>query len=340
MAISGTTYSKYEVQVGIAQESTFGTAVADAGAFIQIPDFESVTIDRGLIMRDRPTFRGKRLLYSGDVEQSSESGGIRTITLSGVRARRTDLPEFLYAVIQNVSEGATTPYSKTFTVADTSPDFTSNEGYFCTIGIKFPTASSGLKFTSCVGRSITLRSDLIGGDGLLYFDITFISGFAMSRDVNLSGTWTAATTTNWNMFGLLLKQVDSQDVVVYSFELTIDNKAFRIGQGTNGVCESYALGVPMFEINGNIVVRYDDNIAGNDVWGLGGATAIIEWGNESDGLADAAGDIIFDINQALFDQPQHGGDNDLTVTLPFRGVYNDAGATPEIRIADAVDQGW
>ena len=139
MAIDASVYSKHEVQLGIAQESTFGTVTADAGAFVQIPDFESVAIQWGETETKPMTNRGKRLKYSGDVEGSSESGGIRTITISGIRFRRQELPEFLYAVFQNVTEDAeASVFSKDFNVADTSPDFASDEGYFCTIALKFP----------------------------------------------------------------------------------------------------------------------------------------------------------------------------------------------------------
>lgn len=337
MAISGVVYSGKEVQLGIAQESTFGTAIADNAAFVQIPEFDSISIDYGLTQDFSLKNRGKRIAYDADL-YASQTGGTRVITISGMVVRRTELAEWLYGVFQNVTEGAATPYEKTFSVADDQPDFASNEGYFFTLGIKNPITAYDEKYTSCIVREITISADMVGGDGRLKADVTIISGFAASTTSTLSGTWTISTQNYYDANLFDTKTYNTNDLVLYGFSVSINNNAKRIGNNSSGNAEGYAIGVPEIEITGNLNVKYDANTQGALADTLAGTERVIEFG-----LADgtAAGDLMFDFNEAVLVSTDRDDNRDEGVsrTLNFKAVAN-SGATPQIRVADGVDQAW
>lgn len=338
MAISGNVYSGKEVQLGIAQEAAFGTAIADAGAFVQIAEFGSISIDYGVFQDLGPKNRGKRISYDADIH-TTQTGGLRVITISDIIFRKTDLAEFLYAVFQSVTEAAATPYMKTFSVADDQPDYQTNQGYFCTLAIKNPIGGMDEKFTSCICRELDLSVDLVGGDGRLRGNATFISGFAASTAQTMSGTWAIATQAYFDAALFDTKTLFTNDIVLYGMTLNINNNATRHGNTSAGNCEGYSIGIPEIAITGTVNYKYDPNVQALLANYLAGTEGVIEIGYDTGTPAD--GDVVFDINEAQIVGYERDDDRAEGVarTLNFKGVAT-AAATPEVRVADAVDQAW
>jgi len=337
MAISGVVYSGKEVQVGISQEATFGTAIADAGAFVQIAEFDSVSIDYGLTLDLTPKNRGKRIAYDADV-YASQTGGLRTITLSNVVFRKVEIAEFLYGVFQNVTEAAATPYMKTFSVSDSQPNFAANAGYFFTLGIK-NVSNHDEKFTSCIVQELRLRADMVGGDGRLRGDVVIISGFAATTNAAFSGTWTINTQAYFDAHLFDTKTVLTKDVVLYNMEFVINNNAKRFGNNTSGNCQGYSIGVPELLLTGSVNIKYDAETVGFLASMLAGTEGVIEIGYDTATPTD--GDIVFDFNEAQLTAVDHDDNREegIARTINFKGVAT-AAATPEIRVCDALDQTW
>ena len=338
MAIDGIIYSGKEVQVGFSDETTFGTAVVDAGAFNVIPDFGSISIDYGIFQDTSARNRGKRIAYDADI-YTSQTGGIRVITMNDIVIHHGTLSRLLYGVFQNVTEGAETPFEKTFSIADTQPDFSSNEGYFFTLGIKNPIAAYDEKFTSCIVQSLSLHADLIGGDGRLRANATIISGFANDLAATFSGTWSveaASTYIDCNLFDT--KTYNTSDMVLYSFNIDINNAAKRIGNTIAGNCEGYTIAVPEATITGSIKAKYDTTIQAANGDYIAGTERVIEWGLAN---GTATGDIMFDMNEAQLTNVSHDDGNDTGIArdLEFKAVAI-AAANPEIRFADGIDRSW
>jgi len=170
--------------------------------------------------------------------------------------------DLLYAVCQNVTEDASTPWKKEFIInhATTQPDFGTSGGYFATIGINETIASYHRKFHNCILRNLTLSADMVGGDGRLMAAGEWISGAAPSTTTNFhTGAWEQGEKVFFDFNAPTAFSVGS-DAVIYGWDLTINNNAVRVGHTTAGIAETYALG--KYEISGNVKVKYDTNMQG------------------------------------------------------------------------------
>lgn len=341
MAINGVTYSGKEVQVGFAEETTFGTPIADNAAFTQLVDFGSITVEDGLTQDISVKNRAKYIPVDTD-SYTSQTGGVRVITISDIVVRLADLPDLLYAVHQNVTEDATTPYSKEFGVLTTSnkPDFATSGGYFCTIGIKNPIAGYDEKYTSCICTDLKLKADMVGGDGRLRADATFISGFAAGTTSTFSGTWSANTATYFDFNKPTAKTMNAVDVVLYSFEVDIKNNGVRVGCDSSGDAETYNIGNPEFAISGSLVTKYDANTKGILADYLAGTARVIEIATGTSGNSGYL-DFNFDTTHYTGAAKEIDRAEGYAISVPFVGVERAAGpATPAITVADASDRAW
>ena len=336
MAIVGTVYGGTQSKWGFAEEATFGTAIADDQNFVQ---FEGPipTVDYGIVRDKEMKFNGSRVL-AGAEKFYTDDGGIRQINFSDLIVRRIDLAPLIYGVFQNVTEGAETPYTKTFVIDNTTtqPDFADDAGYFATLGIYDPIASYRRKFTSCILSSLTLTADL-AGDGRLKASGTWISGFSASTTANFSGTWAYNAQNYYNYHAMSKKQIEDTDVVVYGWDVTITNNAVRVGGDTSGNAETYAL--PMYDITGNIQVKYDTAVQGLI------ADSIAGTGREIDlavGTGGSAGhfsmllyDVYFDDIAKNYDEPRGHA-----ITVPFQARNLTSSDLALFTISDANDFAW
>ena len=339
MAINGVVYSSKQVKLGLAEESTFGTAIADNAAFIQYAEFDSVSVDYGLTQEVPIRNRGIRMPYEDDL-YTSQTGKERTITISGLVLRLKDAAELLYAVTQSVTESATTPYQKAYNVDWTAqPDFSANAGFFCTIALWKQINGYHEKFTSCVAKSLSMKYDGVGGDGRVVCDIEFITGFPVAETSTFSGTWTVNSQNyiDGHQFGT--KTVAGNDVVLYSWDLSINNNAVRVGNDSSGQCQTYAIGVGGngMEITGSLKVKYDANVQGLLTDYIGGTTRGITL---TKGTSGAEG--YFDLSLDSCILTAHGAEEaeqGQAINIGFTGVYQ-SGNEIIISVADAVDKGW
>jgi hypothetical protein len=278
MAINGIVHAGTESKWGISEESTFGTPIADTGAFEKM-EGPIPTVDPGLF-RDNTIKFGSGRVRSASEDFISPEGGTRVLSFSDLVVRQKDLGLLLYLVCQNVSEGAGTPYEKTFTFtnATTQPDFSANGGSFVTIGINDTIASYHRKYTSCILRTLTLSSDL-SGDGLVRASGEFISGHAQSTTANFNtGAWDYNTQAYYNFHTTPTKKIGGSDIVLYGWDLTINNNGVRVGDTGAGLCETYAIGVGStgYDISGNIKAKFDANTQGLIAADIAGTTTAIQ----------------------------------------------------------------
>lgn len=341
MAINGLVFAPSETRVGISQEATFGTPIADNGAFEMLQSDIPTGIDYGLFEDHSVKNNGSRMAATNGTFVT-ESGGLRTIPVNNIVVRLETLGELLYGVCQNVSEGATTPYTKTFTLTNTTtqPNFAANAGYFVSLAIRDVIAGYHQKWTSSIIKTLVLSADLVGGDGRLMANAEFISGFATGRTATLSGTWAYDTQTYFNFNNLTSATLDSADLVLYGFSLSITNNATRVGNGTTGNCQTYAL--PMYEITGSITVKYDANCEAMLVNRITGSAVplIIEVGTSG-----ASGHFKIDLGAILLTSgpdKDYGRAQGQALTLPFKAFYSssDTNEMAVFTVSDAKDQAW
>lgn len=338
MAIDGVVHSGSQTTWGISQESTFGTAVADAGTFIQF-EGPPPSIDWGLTQDLGVKNHGYRFADLSTT-YNTQSGNLRVLSFSDLLVRRLDLAELLYAVTQTVTEAAGSPFQKDFEIVSTTtqPDFASNAGYFATVAIRGQEANLDRKFTSCILRNLTLNADLTGGDGRLRASGEWVSGFSANTTAEMSGTWGYNTQYYYDFSSPTAKAIDANDLVLYSWSLTINNNAGRIGNDSSGDAESYKIGIPEYEVTGSLTLKYDDNTKGLLADFLAGTEEAITL---SVGSAGAAGYFLINIDNAQYTGHEKDYGEEEIVTIPFKAMGN--GATDEfldLRVDDGNDQTW
>ena len=334
---------QFENKVGISQESTFGTVIADNGTFVQV-DCDMPVPDFGLFQDSRLTNRGSRVRETDD-DHETQSGGQRIITLNNWVVRRLDLAEIMYAVMQNVSESASTPFTKTFTwqgsggTSTTQPDFSSNAGYFVTIGLdESYSGTYDNKFTSCIARKVTLQwSIATGEDGRLRANVEYISGFTASVAATFSGTWAHNTKNFYQMDQPSTVQLNNADIKVLKGEIVYNNNAIRAGTNSSGNAITYALGP--YELTGNLLVIWEGNTVSNLADFIAGTTREIDI---AVGTPDATGHFSQLIPAAKFtgSAKDYSRAEGQAVNIPFDARHDGTNPIVTVTISDANDQAW
>ena len=125
---------------------------------------------------------------------------------------------------------------------------------------------SDLYFTSCMCTSFTMSGDLASNGGVVMGTATFVTGFAATEGALTftGGTHELVTvhTSLFNMHDMTTAQtLDGEDLVLYSFEVTIARDVQRIGfdQGNAFRPAGYAVGG--YEVTGSLTCKRDDEIA-------------------------------------------------------------------------------
>jgi hypothetical protein len=247
--------------------------------------------------------------------------------------------------MQNVSEGATTPYTKTFTwdgsggTATTQPNFVSNAGAFYTLGID--EAESGAydhKFTSCIIRTLGLSIDFSpGADNRLKANAEFISGFAASTTSTFSGTWAYNTRSYFDFASPSAKQLNNNDIVVYKFDINFSNNATRIGNDSSGDAETY--GLPQYSCSGSITLKWDTNTVGVFADYLAGTEREIDL---QVGTPGSDGHLGFLIPEARVEaaSKEYGAEQGQAVTFNFHAGHDASNPIITVTLSDANDQAW
>jgi hypothetical protein len=246
------------------------------------------------------------------------------------------LAEPLYAACQNVTESADAGrFDKTFDFWSARPDFASNEGYFCTIVVKNQITGDDEIYTSCICSELKLKADLVGGDGRLMADATFISGFTIGENQTLSGTFTPSTQNYFDWSAPSLLQINGLDLVLYNFEITIKNNAVRRGNDSAGDAQSYMMGNP-FEISWTLTTKYDANTQALRTDYLAGTKRSMQL---SVGTAATAGYLDFDFDYNILTEVSSTDQEGQALTVSGEVVY-DGTNMPTITVIDGKDQAW
>ena len=336
MAIVGTVYGEHESKWGISEESEFGLPIDDIGNFEKL-NGPIPTVDKGLYKMNTVKGGDGRMRNASN-DFVSQAGGLRVISFSDVILNLEDLGLLLYLVCQNVAEDVGTPYEKTYTLSTstTQPDFAADAGAFVTVGIFDPIASYHRKYTSCILQTLTLSADL-SNDGLLRASGVFISGFTQDTTANFNtGTWNFNTQTLFNLNTLSAKQVLSAEIVLYGFDITINNNAVRVGADSAGGAETYALATTEtgYDVTGNIKCKYDTGVQGAFAADIANTSVGIQLATGTDG---ATGNFDFTAAACiLLDTEKDNADvRGQAINIPFM-----ANSSAIFTVSDAQDRAW
>jgi len=343
MAINAVVHGGNESQWGILGTPTqigqaaWGTPTADTVA-CEMFESKIPSVDPG-VFRDNTVKLGDGRFRAVANDYASAAGGTRVISFSDMVVRGKDLGVLLYAVCQNMSEAVGTPFEKTLTIANatTQPNFSAGAGFFATIGIEDTIASFHRKYEGCILRTLTLSADL-AGDGLLRASGEWISGFPEVTTANfITGVWAYNTQTHYNFHVTPTKKILGNDIVLYGFDITINNNAVRVGSsGATGECETYAIGTgdTGYEISGNIKAKFDANTQGIIAADRAGTTAAIQLACGSDGVL---GNFDFTAASCLLQNVADDYDNSMGRALDIPFIANTSAV---FTVSDALDRNW
>ena len=329
--------------LGIAQQTTWGTIIADAGAFNQLKVDKPMVLEADVKDRGDLSSRGVRWQDVLDMAKD-EVGSNPKLKLPDHIVRKKQAAVLIYSMMQAVSEAATTPYAKTFTFHDTQPDFTANAGCFLTACLKAPVASKSLKLRDLIAQSLTLKCS---PGGLLTMSAELVGRGAMVRDGNPSGTWTvqdAASTAAMNFYPFEKMDRYSFDFgspvspAVGAWELNLTANRTPIGQSA-GDRQSFALSKNGGTFKGSFLWNSDTHVFFTN-HPLGTACEIrLGWGNATAGTVD--GDLDFVVYGVIESVEMNPADAQMIdITMKLGGSISGSKEPATIILADAVDKAW
>jgi hypothetical protein len=343
MAINEVPQSPLEKRYGFAEQSAWGTGVSQSGNYDEL-DCEHAEIRPDVKTIEQTVAHGTRTKRDGDIIYHKKRA-MPTITLA-MLAKQDELQHFLYAAMQSVSEGASTPYAKTFTLPTTQPNFASSAGYFNTIVERDPSSGAVSKgMIDCVSRNLTIT--LNDGEALKVSQEWIGRGYP-AQTQQLTGTWTRNSADYWWANDIARFTVNfgggAVSLHLISFELVIAHDIVPVGQASDGFGGAGSFKYPAL-VNRQLtwkvqVVKDSDFHTALTNWA--GNTAVdirLGWGNVTPGTTD--GDLDFQIHGKIGDVEKNH-DEIISGTLSGVCLESDDGNTEAIQVvmANAVDEEW
>jgi hypothetical protein len=330
-------YTSGDEQYGLQEQATWGTAITDGAAMIEL-SCEPFDIVPGVNLRRPNRSRGYRHPYLPDYG-ADQKGAEHIANIRNMPALNDELSIWLYGVLQNVSESATSndAWKKTFTWANTQPDFSANAGKFLDIVKKMPVASVSKKMNDSIIRNMVLSCAPGDGiDGNLMLEMEAV-GREYSETANPSGTWTKSAQEFFHFHDIATKTIAGTAVVIGDggFSLTLNNGAKRLG-GTSSLFETFVLSpkTATFQIN----ALWDSTLR-TEMANLRNGTVgevILTWGTvDTDGYLSITLECVWDAGP--IDSAEEGTFVNLTGVC---GQTSGAAAPVTILHCDNTDRSW
>ncbi len=344
-----TIYDVADAKVGIAkvtgvpEQAAWGTATADTADFLELA-VQSVEVKEDVKIREgNSNYTGNR---DDDIanHQNDVKGSMPTFDIATVGGlRKNDAAPLIYGFMQNVSEGASTPYAKTYTFPATQPDFTANAGYFATFGFKDPTASGGLKIKDCIGADKLAFNLPVDG----YLELTQTWRGRGAPAVNFApntGTWARSAISRFHYRDCtMIIDYGSGDTTVtmigaQSWELT--QEVVPVGNDSGNI-QSYGIRNRKGTFNFTLLFGTEAQAIEAD-WRTGTINKFkLRWGNATPGTVD--GDLYFYFGGIVKEAKRIEGEGGIFALNITGAIVGDAANSVEqmtIILADAVDRAW
>ena len=329
-----------ECSLGLAQQTTWGIGALDNAAFTEIKvDKPIITPD--IKSRIDPVDRGVRYQDIEDIN-ADQIGSLPKFSVNLSMLRKTDIAFLLYSFFQQVTEGASTPFSKAFTFHTTQPDFSANAGAFFTAILKSPIASSSWKIIDAICTKLNFK---VSPGGLLSCTADFTGRGAVSFVSNPSGTWTIGADNFYNFEDIARMTYNFAGAIspqIGALEIELTQDIITVGQdATAHACKNFGLTKKGGTVKGSLI--YDANtklLEGYSAAGTPG-TMRLGWGNATAGTVD--GDLDFAISTVLKPGSVKLNHADALM-VDFEGIIaGDVSAALQpitVTLADAVDRTW
>lgn len=321
---------------GIAETATWGTHIVDAGAVIKL-NCEPFVIPDGFNVRESPKAYGTRQEVSANmtVDQKRVMPSVQVVT----EGKLSEIPLFVAAFCQNITEAATTPFGKTATLPATQPDFTATNGGFTFGLIERDGARSkkvkdgvckALNFTQKAGERLKLSADMLFRGGATIF--------------TSSGTWTPGAQTYFHLEDLARFTINfgagARLMQLKGWELSLAQQIVAVGHDGTGqfLTYGYSQRAHAFKLN----VAKDSYYTEARAALLAGTliTVNIGWGNATAGTV--LGDLDFTWTGKLTGDVTDDNDEEL-LGINLNGkllAASESVSSVTIIVADGVDRVW
>lgn len=331
-----TVYTPQDFALGIKQQATFGTEIADSIAF------ETLLMENAKIEPDikfRP-YAGSRMARFVDVSDlyADQKGAKPKLSLSLLMARKANLPLLLYMFFQKVTEADGTPFGKTFIPHATQPDFSANAGCFSSIIVKGPIASKSRKINDCICTKLVLKCD---PGGVLSLTADILGRGAVTLTANPSGTWTYGANSFYafeDMARATLNFGGAITCVAGGWELELNREFFEVGQ-SSGNFATWGMGKFTGTLKGSLL--YDTAVDALEAALVARTAGTINyaWGNASAGTVDGDLDVTaYGVLKKV--DFNHSDKTMLDYELELAGVAPTTTQPITIIMADAVEKTW
>lgn len=337
-------YVPQDCRIGMAVQSTWGTAVADNAAVIQLDVPEPIDFEIPMNMKSNPGATGARWRIASDY--SFDQHGVASRFTIQCEAKQDELDIFLYAFTQKVVEGASTPSSKVFTF-DTSapqPDFSADAGFKLTFFFRDAVDADSLKIKDVICERLKLTA--------MPGQRTKMEAKMIGRGIPVastpSGTWTRSANLfyNWDLFarktinfgaGAVAQVLGSGGVVIDLIQSVIPHGqevSGGIGYFSNYTIKDrypkYSIKVIKGTSLGSAITNFKAGTQNTFVLGQGNATA---------GTDD--GDLDFTFGGIFTPGPSRIFAEHYEVDMAGDMVSANSSTTPlTITLANATDRSW
>ena len=262
MAISGNAFSPKEFELGIAQETTCGTAKVDTLIGVNVDSVSFPTLNPTQVLDVRS--------HSGRVAQNldvflSKAQTVKEISFSGVLDTQI-APYLIEGVIGSASSdaaGANELFQilDTFSPGDIVYGTTSGDRAFTyTVAVIVPTSGKSITIPGMVFTSLTISADMGEEAGRYKFEATMQSGKSANFDATAAIASGTPYTANYYSLGdsSVRTVAGIDDNLIQSVSLSIENPANFHGFSGNDF-EVISRAIPEISVNSDITMKYDGN---------------------------------------------------------------------------------
>lgn len=328
----------------IALQTTWGTAIADSAAFIEL-DIDAMFVDPDLQKEEQNGSHGTRNRTYQDI-QVHTAGSLPKIPISG-KIKKAEIALFLAMFGQSVTEGATTPFDKTIVMHSSSPDFSSSAGVFATFLEYYPVSNTSVKVADVVCQDITLTFP--PNQDAAMFSANLVGRGTPAETAEPTGTLTRTPNKFFRMVSssqdassFRLFQIDfgagAQDITLMdNLEIALAQEVMTYGQDSEKPANfellnrNFTLKIPMFK-DANFESAVTNAKADTPI------TIHLGFGNATPGSVDGDFDLTC---TAKITGLEKNKDGVLTGVVSCEILAADASSQPfTFVLADAVDWGF
>ena len=118
-------------------------------------------------------------------------------------------------------------------------------------------------FTSCMCTGLTLTGDIASNGGVVMGTATFVTAYKPTESaISLSGSETtlSAQATMFNMHDLATTTLDGEDLLLYSFDVSISRAVNRVGFDSSNDFRPMGYAVGAYEVTGNLTCKRDGEV--------------------------------------------------------------------------------